>query len=139
MSSYSPSEEFSNCQPPHDKISIIEVPTGAPASAEVVNEPVLFPDGGHEETIGCHDITAYPEKGIAVGACIGDGIIMDITDPDNPEEIGSFDRGPWDPDQLSMAGSWSAYYYNGHVYSSDIQHGLDVLRLTDERTLGPGH
>lgn len=52
------------------------------------------------------------------------------------EEIGHFDRGPWDPDQLTTAGSWSACYYKGHGCSSDIQQELDVLRSTDEHTQG---
>nr|BFE80699.1 hypothetical protein GCM10020093_033000 [Planobispora longispora] len=33
-----------------------------------------------------------------------------------------------------LAGSWSAYYYNGHIYSSDITRGLDVLRIDDPLT-----
>ncbi len=259
VSSYAPSAAFPNCQPPHDKISIIEVPLDDPASAAIVNEPVLFPDGGNHDqpgllrpTEGCHDITAYPEKDIAAGACMGDGIIMDIADPVNPvvtevvqdenfafwhsatftnnaetvlftdelggggaatctEEIGperganalftleetsdghslefasyfKIDRhqgdqqtcvahngslipvpgqnyfvqswyqggvsvidfndpknpreiGYWDPDnridpEIENGSSWSAYYYNGHVYSSDMRRGLDVLKLTDPR------
>ncbi|WP_017545196.1 LVIVD repeat-containing protein [Nocardiopsis prasina] len=252
VSSYSPAEVFPNCQPPHDKISVIEVPHEAPEEAAVVNEPVLFPDGGHSTTTGCHDITAYPARGLAAAACLGDGLLLDITDPihpevvervqdenfafwhsatftndarnvvftdelgsgssatcnerigperganavysldtsgespelefrsyyklprhqtdtencvahngslipvpgqdyfvqswyqggvsvidltdpDRPVEVGFFDRGPFDPDQLRTAGSWSAYYYNGHVYSSDMERGLDVLALTDPR------
>ncbi|MDE3722765.1 hypothetical protein PWG71_15360 [Nocardiopsis sp. N85] len=91
VSSYSPSERFPNCKPPHDKISIIEVPHDDPASAAVVNEPVLFPDGGNHSqpglllpTQGCHDITVYAEYDIAAGACMGDGVLMDISDPVNP-------------------------------------------------------
>ncbi|WP_304451360.1 LVIVD repeat-containing protein [Nocardiopsis sp. YSL2] len=252
VSSYSPSERFPHCRPPHDRISIVEVPHDAPGEAAVVGEPVLFPDGGEASTTGCHDITAYPERGLAAAACLGDGLLLDITDPLDPvvvervrdanfafwhsatftndarhllftdelggggaatcteeigpergadavyaldqnedlpkldfrsyyklprhqtetencvahngslipvpghdyfvqswyqggvsvidlddpaapREIGHFDRGPWDPANLATAGSWSAYYYNGHVYSSDIRHGLDVLRLTDPR------
>ncbi|GAB3708934.1 LVIVD repeat-containing protein [Nocardiopsis nanhaiensis] len=259
VSSYAPSEDFPNCQPPHDKISIIDVPLDDPAEAKVVNEPVLFPDGGNHDqdnllrpTEGCHDITAYPEKDLAAGACMGDGIIMDISDPvepvvteviqdenfafwhsatftndaetvlftdelggggaatcteeigpkhganaiytlgetddghslefasyyklerhqgdeqvcvahngslipvpgknyfvqawyqggvsildfndpTNPHEIGYFDPDDRiDPD-IENGSSWSAYYYNGHVYSSDMVRGLDVLELTDPR------
>ena len=251
VSSYSPNVNFPNCQPPHDKISIVEVPLDNPAEAALVNEPVLFPDGGNTRTTGCHDITAYPENDLAAGACMGDGILMDISDPvhpvvtevvqdenfafwhsatftndagaviftdelgggggaictedhgperganaiytidgtdapelafesyykiprvqsatencvahngslipapgrdffvqawyqggvsvidfndpKNPREIGYFDRAPIDDDRLILGGSWSAYYYNGHVYSSDITRGLDVLKLTDPR------
>ncbi|MFD0772749.1 LVIVD repeat-containing protein [Streptomonospora algeriensis] len=258
VSSYSPSGDYPNCQPPHDKISVIEVDKDAPSSAAVVNEPVLFPEGGNEDqdglllpTTGCHDITVLPKKDIAAGACMGDGVMMDISDPvnprvtervtddnfafyhsatfsntaktviftdelggggaatcnedigpkrgadavyslkgkknprlefesyfklprhqadtencvahngslipvpgkdyfvqswyqggvsiidfndpENPREIGYFDRGPLSEDELRLGGSWSAYYYNGHIYSSDIQQGFDVLKLDDHR------
>ncbi|MQA95212.1 MAG: hypothetical protein GEV11_11410 [Streptosporangiales bacterium] len=258
VSSYGPSARFANCQPPHDQISIVKVPEANPAAAAVVAEPVLFPDGGNpgpgpvSETSGCHDITVYPSKDIAAGACMGDGILMDIsdrlaprviervtddvnfafwhsatfndrgtkviftdelgggggatcneevgpekgadgiydingkgddrtlefksyfkiprhqTDTENcvahngslipvkgkdfmvqawyqggvsiweftnsskPKEIGFIERGPLPPDQIG--GSWSAYYYNGLIYSSDIQKGLDVVDIRDRRT-----
>ncbi len=252
VSSYSPSAAFPNCQPPHDKISVIEIPVDNPSEAALVSEPVLFPDGGNRTTTGCHDITAYPEIDLAAGACMGDGILMDISDPanpvvtevvqdsnfafwhsatftndagtviftdelgggggaictdeygeerganaiytiggtdeaptldfesyykiprvqsdtencvahngslipvpgqsffvqswyqggvsvidfndpKNPREIGYFDRAPIDEDNLVLGGSWSAYYYNGYVYSSDITRGLDVIKLDDPR------
>ncbi|MBQ1080412.1 LVIVD repeat-containing protein [Nocardiopsis sp. B62] len=251
VSSYSPSANFPNCQPPHDKIGVIEVPLDAPSEAFLVNEPVLFPDGGHRTTTGCHDITVFPSKDIAAGACMGDGILMDISDPaspvvtevvqddnfafwhsatftndartvlftdelggggaptcteeigperganaiytldgegadstlefasyfkidrhqgdqvcvahngslipvpgqdyfvqswyqggisvidfndpTNPREIGYFDADSRiDPD-IQDNDTWSTYYYNGYVYSSDIDRGLDVLKLTDPR------
>ncbi|WP_067976068.1 LVIVD repeat-containing protein, partial [Nocardiopsis trehalosi] len=91
VSSYAPSESFPNCRPPHDKISIIEVPKDDPASAAVVAKPVLFPEGGNHDqegllrpTEGCHDITVFPAKDIAAGACMGEGVLMDISDPLNP-------------------------------------------------------
>jgi hypothetical protein len=260
VSSYSPSANYPNCRPPHDKITIIEVPKDDPASAAIAAEPVLFPDGGNpagtpsRETSGCHDITVYPEKDIAAGACMGDGILMDISDRLNPEvtevvrddnfafwhsatftndakgiiftdelgggsgatcneeigpvrganaiytmkgkrdpelrfasyfkidrhqgdtencvahngslipvpgkdyfvqswyqggvsiidfnnprkprEIGYFDRPPVSETENVLGGSWSAYYYNGYVYSSDIQRGFDVLKLDDRRLRG---
>ncbi|MBB5909749.1 hypothetical protein BKA25_004065 [Actinoalloteichus hymeniacidonis] len=260
ISSYSPSANFPNCAPPHDKISIVKVPLADPASTELVAEPVLFPEGGNpgppegaRATTGCHDITVYPEKDLAAGACMGDGILLDITDreapvvteqvrddvnfafwhsatfnnegtkvvftdelggggaatcnaeigetrgangiyditgsdadpslefrsyfkiprhqgdtencvahngsliptrngdymvqawyqggisvwdftdSENPEEIGYFDREAFDSENLLTAGSWSAYYYNGYIYSSGIQEGLDVLEINDRR------
>lgn len=60
--------------------------------------------------------------------------VWEFTDPENPREIAYFDRTPFDQNELETAGSWSAYYYNGHIYSSGIQEGLDVLDLRDERT-----
>nr|WP_306875285.1 hypothetical protein [Streptosporangium brasiliense] len=90
-SSYNPSASFPDCQPPHDKISIVKVPLRDPAAAAVVATPVVFPDGGNETqpglllpTSGCHDITVYPEKDVAAGACMGDGVLFDISDRANP-------------------------------------------------------
>lgn len=54
---------------------------------------------------------------------------MDFTDPVRPEEIAFFDRGPISADRLYVGGSWSAYWLNGRIYSSEIARGLDVLRL----------
>ena len=59
-----------------------------PTSAKVVSTPNLFPDGGNRQrTSGCHDITAYPAKDLAAGACMGDGILLDISDRANPVVI----------------------------------------------------
>ena len=74
----------------HDKISIVEVPLGNPGAARVIAEPVLFPDGGNvgdadtRTTRGCHDITVYQAIGLAAGACMGEGVIMDIRNPEAP-------------------------------------------------------
>jgi hypothetical protein len=98
VSSYSPSASFPDCQPPHDLISIIKVPLDNPTAASVVATPNLFPNGGNpgenlpypyrtSATTGCHDITAYPEKGIAAGACMGEGILLDIRDPEHPKVL----------------------------------------------------
>ena len=269
VSSYGPSATQKDCKPPHDKISIVAVPDADPESASVVAEPVLFADGGfpgnraepseafpdgrvRSATSGCHDITAYPEKGIAAGACMGQGVLMDIRDPleprvtdsvtdpnftfwhsatfdndatkvvftdelggggaptcnptvgdelgadavydivdgklvwrsyftiprtqtneencvahngslipntqgrdimvqawyqggisvwdftdsANPRELAWFDRGPLSSDRLVLGGSWSAYFYDGLIYSSDIQQGFDVLKLNDPAIAG---
>ncbi|BBC30238.1 LVIVD repeat-containing protein [Streptomyces graminofaciens] len=101
VASYSPNAAFPDCQPPHDGISVIKVPRRAPEEAAVVNFPVLFPgegpDGGGNpgsptnpgvsKTTGCHDITVLPSKDLAAGACMGDGILFSIKDPENPEVI----------------------------------------------------
>jgi hypothetical protein len=85
-----------NCPLPHDKISIIKVPVKNPAAAAIVSTPVLFPDGGFPgdpddprdyATSGCHDITAYPEKNLAAGACMGDGVLFDISNPASPKVL----------------------------------------------------
>ncbi|MET9297641.1 hypothetical protein [Streptomyces sp. NPDC003077] len=96
VSSYAPDAAFPDCRPPHDGISIIKVPRSAPQKAKVIDFPVLFPDGGNpgepthpgvSETTGCHDLTAFPKLRLAAGACMGDGILMDISDPAAPRVI----------------------------------------------------
>ncbi|SEM79813.1 LVIVD repeat-containing protein [Nonomuraea pusilla] len=264
ISSYGPSDNYPDCQKPHDLISIVKVPLNNPTAASVIATPVLFPaeDGGgyggvklpypygKSETTGCHDITAYPEKDIAAGACMGDGILLDIsdrehpkvtatvrdlenfafwhsatfnndgtkvvftdelgggtratcneaigankganayydiaggqlvrkgyfkigrhqadsencvahngslipvkgrdimvqawyqggisvvdfTDSAHPQEIAFFERGPDNTAPPLDGGFWSAYYYNGYIYGSDFNLGLDVLKLNDPRT-----
>jgi hypothetical protein len=266
VSSYRPDGTYPDCQPPHDIISIIKVPLGQPTAAAVIAEPNLFPDGGNpgdppgtpwpngtSATSGCHDLTAYPDKDLMAGACMGDGVLFDIANPERPrtitsvrddenfafwhsatfnnsankivftdelgggsaatcnttigpekganaiydivgkggkrelkfrsyykisrpnadtencvahngslipvkgkdimvqawyqggisvwdftdsrrpKEIGWFERGTF-ADTLILGGSWSAYYYNGYIYSNDIQKGLDVLQIKDRRT-----
>jgi hypothetical protein len=60
---------------------------------------------------------------------------MDFTDPANPVEIAYFDRGPIDAKVLAMGGYWSAYWYNGHVFASEMARGLDVFKLTPTQYL----
>nr|PZN91159.1 MAG: hypothetical protein DIU52_04295 [bacterium] len=55
--------------------------------------------------------------------------VFDFTDPRNPIEIAFFDRGPVDSTTAVTAGSWSAYWHNGYIYSSEIARGLDILEL----------
>ncbi|MFE0590724.1 LVIVD repeat-containing protein [Micromonospora echinospora] len=93
VSSYGPSDTYVGCSRPHDSISIIKVPVKNPTASSVVAVPNLFPDGGYEgrpggsATSGCHDITVYPEKDLAAGACMGDGILLDIADREAPRVI----------------------------------------------------
>ena len=71
-----------------------------------------------------------PGRDLKVQAWYQGGIsVMDFTDPSNPVEIAYFDRGPIDPNRLVMGGSWSAYWYNGNIYSSEIARGLDIFEL----------
>ncbi len=55
--------------------------------------------------------------------------MFDWTDPAHPREIAFFDRGPMDSTKLVGAGSWSAYWYNGYIVSSEISRGLDIFEL----------
>jgi hypothetical protein len=60
---------------------------------------------------------------------------MDFTDPAHPQEIAYFDRGPIDAKMLVLGGDWSAYWYNGAIYGSEIARGLDVFELTPTKFL----
>jgi hypothetical protein len=87
-------------------IDVIQVPLASPAKARIVNRPRIFadprtgaisglwPGGDHGPgtqktslTDRCHDITVFPEKGLAAGACSGNGILLDISDPVHPERL----------------------------------------------------
>jgi hypothetical protein len=272
-----PPEEVPGCsgkRPQEDpntayfRIEVIQVPVSAPQNAKIVNAPRIFADttgnpaglwkgGSHGEgtqstamTDHCHDLTVFPEMGIAAGACSGNGILLDITDPANPKrvhevsdpnfaywhsatfnndatkilftdewgggmaprcqatdkptwgadaifelhdkrhlqhagyyklpaaqsafencvahngslvpvpgrdimvqawyqggisvfdftdprnivEIAYFDRGP-QSEKLDLGGHWSAYWYNGNIYASEITRGLDVLTLKPSQHL----
>lgn len=71
--------------------------------------------------------------------------VMDFTDADHPFEIAYFDRGPIDPpndttnasarSRYTIGGSWGAYYWNGYVYSSELDRGFDVYELTPSNQL----
>jgi len=88
------------------RIEVIRVPLDAPEDAEIVNAPRIFadaetgdiaglwPGGAHGEgtqetrtTNQCHDITVYEELGLAAGACSGNGILLDISNPVEPRRV----------------------------------------------------
>jgi uncharacterized protein (DUF305 family) len=88
------------------RIDVIEIPLNNPARSRIVDSPAVFADqesgrlaglwqgGRHGEdtqetrrTDQCHDITVFPAKKIAAGACSGNGIILDISDPRKPRRI----------------------------------------------------
>jgi hypothetical protein len=71
-----------------------------------------------------------PGRDIMVQAFYQGGItVFDWTDVSHPKEIAFFDRGPIDANRLVMGGSWSAYWYNGVIVSSEIARGLDIYEL----------
>jgi len=71
-----------------------------------------------------------PGRDVMVQGFYQGGItVFDWTDAAHPKEIAFFDRGPLDANKLSMAGSWSAYWYNGVIVSSEIARGLDIYEL----------
>ena len=102
----------SNLKPEEDpntalfSIDVIKVPLAAPQNAKIVNRPRIFADpttgainglwsGGEHgpgtqktpETNQCHDITVFPQVGLAAGACSGNGILLDISDPEHPVRL----------------------------------------------------
>ncbi len=71
-----------------------------------------------------------PGRDIMVQSWYQGGIsVFDWTDPAHPKEIAFHDRGPVDSTQMGNGGSWSVYWYNGYMYSSEIGRGLDVFEL----------
>ncbi len=81
-------------------------------------------------------LVPVPGRDIMVQGWYQGGVsVFDFTDPKHPTEIAFFDRGPMDSTKLEPAGSWSAYWYNGHIYSSEIARGLDILDLTPNAML----
>ena len=93
---------------------------------------------GETENCVAHNGSLIPVPGrdIEVQAWYQGGIsVMDFTDPANPFEIAYFDRGPIDPKMLVLGGDWSAYWYNGYIYGSEIARGLDVFQLTPSKFL----
>jgi len=71
-----------------------------------------------------------PGRDIMVQAWYQGGVsVFDFTDAAKPVEIAFFDRGPIDGTQLVTGGYWSAYWYNGQIYGSEIARGLDIFRL----------
>ena len=114
-SSVRPGEELDGCsdESPAEnpdtalfRIDVIQIPFARPEEARIVNRPFIFRDpesgaiaglwsgGDHgpgtqrtRETRQCHDITVFPDIGLAAGACAGNGILLDISDPVNPVRL----------------------------------------------------
>jgi hypothetical protein len=93
---------------------------------------------GDSENCVAHNgsLIPIPGRDVMVQAWYQGGIsVLDFTDAENPVEIAYFDRGPIYPNMLVLGGSWSAYWYNGHIYSSEIARGLDIFELTPTKFL----
>lgn len=85
-----------------------------------------------EENCVAHNgsLIPIPGRDVMVQAWYQGGVsVFDWTDPRNPKEIAYFDRGPVDSTKMESGGSWSAYWYNGVIVSSEIARGLDILEL----------
>jgi hypothetical protein len=71
-----------------------------------------------------------PGRDVMVQSWYQGGVsVFDWTDVDHPKEIAFFDRGPVNGERMAMGGTWSAYWYNGVIVSSEIARGLDILEL----------
>ena len=93
---------------------------------------------GDSENCVAHNGSLIPVPGrdIKVQAWYQGGIsVMDFTEAEHPVEIAYFDRGPIDPKMLVLGGEWSAYWYNGHIYASEIARGLDIFELSPSKFL----
>jgi hypothetical protein len=93
---------------------------------------------GDTENCVAHNgsLVPVPGRDIEVQAWYQGGIsVVDFTDVMHPFEIAYFDRGPIDPKMLVLGGDWSAYWYNGTIYGSEIARGLDVFELTPTKFL----
>jgi hypothetical protein len=75
-------------------------------------------------------LVPIPGREVMVQAWYQGGVsVFDWTDVAHPKEIAYFDRGPVDATRMAMGGSWSAYWYNGVIVSSEIARGLDIYEL----------
>jgi hypothetical protein len=79
-------------------------------------------------------LVPIPGRDILVQAWYQGGVSMvDFTDASHPIEIGYFDRGPIDGAKRAMGGQWSAYWFNGYIYGSEIARGVDVFKLVPNK------
>jgi hypothetical protein len=93
---------------------------------------------GDNENCVAHNGSLIPVPGrdILVQGWYQGGIsVMDFTDSAKPVEIAYFDRGPIDAKGQAGGGVWSAYWYNGRIYSAEMARGLDILELTPTEKL----
>jgi hypothetical protein len=112
---------------------------GADALFNIVNGQMQFqsyyklpaPQTAFENCVAHNgSLIPIPGRDVMVQAWYQGGIsVFDWTDPRNPHEIAYFDRGPMDSTRMVGAGSWSAYWYNGSIVSSEIARGLDIFEL----------
>jgi hypothetical protein len=118
---------------------------GADALYDIVDGELVFRGyfkmpAPQDETENCvaHNgsIIPVPGRDLFVQAWYQGGIsVIDFTDTANPVEIAYFDRGPIDAGELITGGYWSAYWYDGRIYGTEIVRGLDVFALTPSEHL----
>lgn len=118
---------------------------GADAIYDIVNGKLEFrsyfkmpaPQVEQENCVAHNgSIVPVPGRDIFVQAWYQGGIsLIDFTDSANPFEIAYFDRGPVHEKHLTLGGYWSAYWYKGKIYGTEIVRGLDVFALTPSEFL----
>ncbi len=93
---------------------------------------MLAPQTANENCVAHNgSLIPIPGRDVMVQSWYQGGVsVFDWTDAAHPKEIAFFDRGPVDGTKPADGGTWSAYWYNGYIYSSEIARGLDVFELT---------
>jgi hypothetical protein len=118
----------------------IDPPTwGADAIFNIVDKKMVFagyykmpaPQTELENCVAHNgSLVPVPGRDIMVQAWYQGGVsVFDFTDGQRPVEIAFFDRGPIDGKEMRGGGFWSAYWYNGYIYGSEMARGIDVFRL----------
>jgi hypothetical protein len=112
---------------------------GADAIFDIVDRKMVFKGyykmpaaQGESENCVAHNGSVIPVPGrdIMVQGWYQGGLsVFDFTDSAKPVEIAYFDRGPIDPKNVVIGGYWSTYWFNGHIYGSEMARGLDIFRL----------
>ena len=118
---------------------------GADAVFDIVDRKLQFrgyfkmpaPQSDQENCVAHNgSLVPIPGRDVMVQAWYQGGVsVFDFTDSAHPVEMAFFDRGPLDAHTLILGGYWSAYWYNGAIYASEIARGLDVFRLTPSEFL----
>ena len=112
---------------------------GANAIYDIVDGKLVFrshfkipaPQASTENCVAHNgSVVPVPGRDVFVQAWYQGGLsVLDFTDSMKPVEIAYFDRGPVDAEKLVTGGFWSAYFYDGRIYGSEITRGVDVLAL----------
>ncbi|HEY0529512.1 MAG TPA: hypothetical protein VGD02_11825 [Gemmatimonadaceae bacterium] len=118
---------------------------GADAIFTIVNNTLQFqnyyklpaPQTSFENCVAHNgSLIPIPGRDVMVQSWYQGGVsVFDWTDARNPHEIAYFDRGPVDSTRMGSGGTWSAYWYNGVIVSSEISRGLDIFELTPSQYL----
>jgi hypothetical protein len=118
---------------------------GADAIFDIVDRKLVFkgyykmpaPQTEQENCVAHNgSLIPVPGRDIMVQAWYQGGVsVFDFTDSTTPVEIAFFDRGPIDAKNLMLGGYWSAYWYNGQIYGSEIARGIDIFSLSPSEYL----